>query len=244
MATSFKVLTPAYNCTDVIDRTLWSIVGQTYKDWEMIIIDDMSSDGSGDYIREFAKKHGFEDKIKVKTRTEKYGETRNTVEETRLLDKEDVVVRLDAGDYITDLGCFEILNEQYNQYDPAVIWTDQRWRFTKVNVSGPIEIDTSFYDQEWRTSHLKTFRVRDFLGLNPKNFLDDDGEWIVIACDQAVFLPMLERARLRKRPLMYIPRTLYHYDTESVEDFSIFFEKRALKQKNMAQWIRKRGYLP
>ncbi len=244
MSTKFKIITPAYNCKDKIDRTLWSIIGQTYQNWEMIVIDDMSTDGTGDYIKEFAKSHGFENKILVKTRKEKYGETRNTVEECKHLDGEDVVVRLDAGDYITDLGCFEILNEEYTEYDPAVIWTDQRWKFTKINVSGPIDIKTSFYKQPWKTSHLKTFRVRDFKGLNPKNFKDEDGEWIIIACDKAIFLPMLERARLRKRPVIYIPRTMYHYDCDAVEDFSIFFEKRALKQKNMAQWIRERGYLP
>ena len=66
----------------------------------------------------------------------------------------------------------------------------------------------------------------------------------MIACDQAIFLPMLERARLRCRPMMFIPRVMYHYDTDSVDDFSVFFEKRSLKQKNVAQWIRERGYIP
>ena len=210
----------------------------------MIVLDDMSTDTTADHVKSFASKYHLEDKIKVKSRAEKYGETRNTVEECRHLDPEDVVVRLDAGDYITDIGCLEILNHEYITHDPAVIWTDQRWKFTDINISGPIEIDRSFYEQPWRTSHLKTFRVRDFKGLNPKNFMDEDGEWIIIACDQAIFLPMLERARIRKRPVMYIPRTMYHYDCDAVHDPSIYEGERALKQKDMAEWIRKRGYLP
>ena len=171
----------------------------------MIIVDDMSTDDTVDCINAFAKKYHVEDKITVKSRTEKYGETRNTVEECKHLDGESVVVRLDAGDYITDLGCFEILNKQYIKYDPAVVWTNQRWKYTDISISGPVDINTSFYKQPWRTSHLKTFRVRDFKGLNPNNFFDEDGEWIIIACDQAIFLPMLERARIRKRPLIYMP---------------------------------------
>ena len=244
MTTNFKVITPAYNCKDKIERTLWSVVGQTYKNWEMIVIDDMSNDGTGDFILEFSERYKLADKINLKTRTEKFGETRNTFEECRHLNGEDVVVRLDAGDYITDLACLEILDEEYRDHDPAVIWTDQRWKFTNINVSGPIDIQTSFYEQPWKTSHLKTFRVRDFKGINPKNFKDEDGEWIVIACDQAVFLPMLERARLRKRPLMYIPRIMYHYDCDAVDNREIFFEERALKQKDVAKWIRERGFLP
>ena len=115
--TNFTVLTPAYNCKDKIERTLWSVFGQTHENWKMVIIDDMSTDGTGDYINSLAKKHGFEDKLVVKSRTEKFGETRNTYEECRLLDGEDVVIRLDAGDYLTDLGCFEILDREYKEHD-------------------------------------------------------------------------------------------------------------------------------
>ena len=35
---------------------------------------------------------------------EKYGEVRNTLVEVENCDDEDVVIRLDAGDFITDLG--------------------------------------------------------------------------------------------------------------------------------------------
>lgn len=250
--TKFTVLTPAYNCKNKIDRTLWSVFGQTHENWHMLVLDDMSTDGTAVYIRDFAKKHGFGDKVTVKQRAEKYGETRNTYEECRLLDDEDVVIRLDAGDYLTDLGCFEILDREYKTHNPAVIWTNQRWTLEPVykdgelkpfNLSGPIDINTSFYEQPWKTSHLKTFRVKDFKGINPKNFKDDEGNWIMIACDQAVFLPMLERARLRKRPLMYIPRVLYHYDCD-VFNREQFFNDRAYNQKDSAVWIRERGYLP
>ena len=145
-----------------------------------------------------------------------------------------------------------ILDREYKEHDPAVIWTNQRWTLEPVykdgelkpfNLSGPIDIKTSFYNQPWKTSHLKTFRVRDFKGLNPKNFKDDEGNWIMIACDQAIFLPMLERARLRRRPLMYIPRVLYHYDCD-VFNREQFFNDRAYNQKDSAVWIRERGYLP
>ena len=158
--TKFTVLTPAYNCKNKIDKTLWSVFGQTYKNWRMLVLDDVSTDGTGEYIRDFATKHGFSDKVTVKRRSEKYGETRNTYEECRHLDGDDVVIRLDAGDYLTDLGCFEILDREYSTHNPAVIWTNQRWTLEPVykdgelkpfNVSGPIDINTSFYEQPWKT---------------------------------------------------------------------------------------------
>tara|TARA_R110002073_G_scaffold119196_2_gene260207 strand:+ start:941 stop:1675 length:735 start_codon:yes stop_codon:yes gene_type:complete len=243
MATKFKIITPAYNCAKAIKTTLYSIIGQTYNNWEMIVLDDMSTDDTAKVVKDLAVSLGIEDQVFVKTRTEKYGEVRNTVEEVSLCGDDDVIVRLDAGDFITDLGCLQILDYFYAEHNPAVLWTNHRWRFTDTNISGPIDPEVSFYEQPWRTSHLKTFRASDFKGLNHANFLDSNGEYIMLACDQAVFLPMLERARLNKRPLMYLPVTMYHYDTEAADDPSVFHRPREKKQKVSAEWIRARGYI-
>ncbi|GGL58678.1 teichuronic acid biosynthesis protein TuaG [Sporolactobacillus putidus] len=39
-----SVITPAYNAEQTIDATIASVIGQTFRDWEMIIVDDCSSD--------------------------------------------------------------------------------------------------------------------------------------------------------------------------------------------------------
>jgi len=242
MPTKFKVVTPAYNCADEICTSLFSVIGQTYQNWELIILDDMSTDSTVEVIRNLAESLGLSHKIKVKSRTEKYGEVRNTFEEAALCDATDVIVRLDAGDFITDLGCFEYLNAIYEKYDPAVLWTAHRWAFTDQNISGPIDINVSMYEQPWRSSHMKTFRVKDFLGLNEVNFKDEAGQWIMIGCDQAIFLPMMERARRAGRNLIFLPRVMYHYNI-NLSDPTLFTSDRSIEQKASGEWIRKRGYL-
>ncbi len=239
---SFKILTPAYNCVNEIEQTLFSVIGQSYKNWEMTVIDDLSTDDTASFVEEFAEKHQVAHKIKVIRRKEKHGEVRNTLVEVAKLSDEDIVVRLDAGDWITDLGCLEILNSIYQEYDPAVVWTAHRWAFTNQNISGQIDTDKSMYEQPWRTSHLKTFRVKDFKGLNPKNFIDENGDYIMIACDQAVFLPMLERARRKKRNLIFLPMIMYHYNINLNKE-NLFHNKRSYAQRDSALWIRERGYI-
>ena len=240
--TRFHIVTPAFNCSKEIEQTLWSVFGQTYTNWHMTIIDDVSNDDTGIVVREFAKLHGFSDKISVISRTEKFGETRNTLDICTKLDPEEVVIRLDAGDWITDLGCFEILNNVYSEYDPAVAWTAQRWAWSGRNISGPVDPSISIYEQPWRSSHMKTFRVRDFLGLNEENFKDEDGNYIMIACDQAIFLPMMERARRTARPLIFMPAVLYHYSI-SLQSPDLFSCDRSQEQKTSGEWIRARGYI-
>ena len=238
----FVVITPVFNCKEKIKRTIWSVVGQTYENWSMVLIDDMSTDSTCEYIKSFIEKHSLEDKITLKKRTEKYGETRNTYEECSTLDASDIVVRLDAGDFITDLACFDFLNIIYENHDPAVVWTAHRWAFTDQNISGPIDPNISVYEQPWRSSHLKTFRVKDFEGINIQNFKDDNGNWIMIGCDQAVFLPMMERARRKRRHLIFFPRVMYHYDI-NLEDPELFTKDRSIEQKHSAERTRARGYI-
>ena len=63
--TSFRILTPAYNCVDKIERSLYSIAGQTYKNWKMTIINDMSTDGTVERINDFIRRNRLEDKIEL-----------------------------------------------------------------------------------------------------------------------------------------------------------------------------------
>ena len=240
--TNFKIITPAFNCQEEIETTLYSVAGQAYKDWQMIVIDDVSTDTTGAVVKDFAERNGLSEKIKVIRRETKFGEVRNTIEETQKLDDGDVVIRLDAGDWLTDLGCLEYLNMIYHNHDPAVLWTAHRWAYTDHNISGPIDPKVSVYDQPWKSSHLKTFRVSEFRDLNPKNFRDQDGEYIMIGCDQAVFLPMMERARRRERPLIYFPRVMYHYSID-LDDPTLFSNDRSLRQKQSGEWLRDRGYI-
>ena len=51
-----SVITPVYNHEKYIAQTIQSILDQTYQNWEMLIVDDCSKDGSWDIIQEWAKK--------------------------------------------------------------------------------------------------------------------------------------------------------------------------------------------
>jgi len=48
-----SIITPCYNSEDFISQTIESVISQTYSDWEMLIVDDCSSDRSPEIIREY-----------------------------------------------------------------------------------------------------------------------------------------------------------------------------------------------
>jgi len=53
-----SVVMPAYNAEKYLSEAVESILNQTFKDFEFIIIDDGSSDGTWEIIQEYAKKDG------------------------------------------------------------------------------------------------------------------------------------------------------------------------------------------
>jgi teichuronic acid biosynthesis glycosyltransferase TuaG len=50
-----SVITPSHNCSAFISETIQSVLLQSFSDWEMIIVDDCSSDNSVEVIQPFVE---------------------------------------------------------------------------------------------------------------------------------------------------------------------------------------------
>ena len=50
----FSIITPTFNRAHLLSRAIESVLAQSFSDWEMIIMDDGSSDNSGDVVRIFS----------------------------------------------------------------------------------------------------------------------------------------------------------------------------------------------
>jgi teichuronic acid biosynthesis glycosyltransferase TuaG len=55
-ASVVSIITPTYNSERFISRTILSVINQTYSNWEMIIVDDYSSDNSVDIVNDYIAK--------------------------------------------------------------------------------------------------------------------------------------------------------------------------------------------
>ena len=51
-----SIITPNYNCIQFISQTIESVLNQSYNNWEMIIVDDCSTDGSYEVALKYADK--------------------------------------------------------------------------------------------------------------------------------------------------------------------------------------------
>ena len=46
-----SIIMPSYNTEKYIKETINSVLNQTYKNWELIIVDDCSSDNTDEIVR-------------------------------------------------------------------------------------------------------------------------------------------------------------------------------------------------
>lgn len=51
-----SIITPAYNCAEFIGQMIDSVLAQTYKNWEIIVIDDCSTDNTKEVVMKYMKR--------------------------------------------------------------------------------------------------------------------------------------------------------------------------------------------
>ena len=73
-----SIVVPVYNAKKYIAKTIEMVEAQTYKDWELILVDDCSRDGSAEYIEELISSQAKRIKLIKKERNEGAAAARNT----------------------------------------------------------------------------------------------------------------------------------------------------------------------
>jgi len=240
----FVFVIPYYNAGDDMIKTLYSMMAQSYRNWRAIVIDDLSTDDGPKLVKEVANSSIFRDKFSLVSNTEKHGEVKNTLKALDIVDDNEIICRLDGGDWLLENDLLWMLNQMYSNEKVAAAWTAHRWGYTPQNISGPLKLKPgqTVYQHPWVTSHLKTFRSQQLRKVPHGNFLTFEGEYIMIACDQAIYLPMLHVSMMEGMELNFLPVVAYHYNID-LGNKNLFTSERAIRQKMSAETIRSRGFV-
>ena len=73
----YSIITPVYNSFELMDRYFKSLNDQTFKDFEVIIVDDSSSDGSYEKLEQYAENSTLNIKVKKTNKNLGPGNARN-----------------------------------------------------------------------------------------------------------------------------------------------------------------------
>lgn len=165
----FSVIIPNYNSEKWIDKLLYSILEQTYTDYEVIIVDDMSTDNSVAKIKEYT-----DNRINLIELTQKRwnGGTRNVGVENA---KGEYILFADCDDWFVDNKCFEEISKIIDRDNPDCIRLPYRFIFDKyqqdmmLNDKTPQELVKSIFVAPW-TKCIK----RELFIPFPENTLIED----------------------------------------------------------------------
>ncbi|OWT33403.1 hypothetical protein BGI41_02605 [Methanobrevibacter sp. 87.7] len=137
MANEVSVIIPVYNASKYIEKTLKSLVSQSFKDFEIILVDDGSEDDSVNIINEFLLNYDFTFIV-------------DSQEDKGVSSARNRGLELASGKYIIFLDDDDILNTNHieNLYN-SLINNNADLSFTylsKINEEGKYLTDISSYD--------------------------------------------------------------------------------------------------
>lgn len=116
-----SVFTPAFRTGEKIRRPLWSLLAQTYKDWEWIIVDDSNDDG--ETFKELCKLTDEDCRIRV-YRSRHSGVIGKVKKDACLLARGEYLVELDHDDELTPDALLKVVVAYDNFPDVGFVYTD------------------------------------------------------------------------------------------------------------------------
>ncbi|MEI8377050.1 MAG: glycosyltransferase [bacterium] len=125
-----SVITASYNYADLISQTIESVINQTYTNWELIVIDDGSTDNSREIIQKYCDKNN-----KIQMITHKDCVNKGLCETVKL------GCKIAQGEYIAFLESDDIWDEKYLEKKIEVIekYPDIPFIFSNVELFGDKE---------------------------------------------------------------------------------------------------------
>lgn len=238
----FVIVSPSYNNAEWCEKSLKSVVSQTYPHWSLIYINDCSTDSTATLVNSFIQKHKLSEKCQLINNSERLGAMENFYRAITPLPGNKVVVCLDGDDRLAHKNVLKKLAKVYSKkkvwmtYGSYKTEPEEFSRQCLCNKYPKGIIKTRGFRgyPEWMASHLKTYYAKLFQNIKKEDFLYQD-KFFEVTSDLAFMFPMLEMAS--KGHIRFIKETLYVYNHNNpVNDDKI----RQGQQRFMDQHIRKK----
>lgn len=219
-----SIIMPVYNAEKVLHRSINSIISQTYKCWELILINDGSTDNSGYICDEFSRK---DDRIKV------IHKINEGVAVARQIGNEkasgDFIIHHDADDWVDSdmlekmvyaIGDNDVLiTDFYKNNDLNEVVVKQEPTNCSDNIELLNDLFSKLHGNCWsklvRKSFIEHYNIRFFKGIN--------------YCEDLLF--WIQAFSINNIKVKYLSTPFYHYYCPiHTKTLSSDYSKEMLKQ--------------
>ena len=212
----FNVVVPVYNAERWISKCLESIKNQKHKDFNCIVINDCSTDKTGEVLSGLS----LDDRFIIKHNETNRGALNNTINGFDLLDSkndpESVLVVVDGDDKLANQNVFNIVSKAYSIKNNCLLtygnYVDDPSGAPGICKPFPDDVIAarSYRKFPYVSSHLRTFKSKLWYKLDKSCLIDPNtNDYFKVTGDLAHMIPLLEMAGDR---FMFIPQILYLYN--------------------------------
>jgi len=188
----FSIIIPLYNGANMITATLDTVIAQTYKDYEVIMVNDGSPDNVGSVVRKYINDHPQIKFVYIEQKNKGLGGARNTAMKNAT---GDIIAILDQDDVWYPEKLAKVADVYKNHPDVSIVVHNQYLRangaIQSEAISGPYEKDMYrkllFVDNCLSTSATTFKRVLlEDVGyfseeVNKLHFVEDYDLWLRMA---------------------------------------------------------------
>jgi glycosyltransferase involved in cell wall biosynthesis len=185
------ILTTSFNCENFIEKSLFSMMSQTYKDFTCYITDDMSTDNTVDIIKKTIKNDSRFILIENK---KKHYQPGNYDQVIRGLDIDDneICVEVDGDDWLPNSNVFSNIFDVYKDENIWMTSGSFKYHDGRPGFANPPKIFTNIRKQVFTLSHLRTWKSWLWKKINVDDLKDENGVYWNVAGDLSFMFPMLE----------------------------------------------------
>ena len=180
-----------YNSGDIVERTLASIMSQTYKNFVCYITDDISTDDSADVVEKCIKN---DDRFHLIRNTEKKYQGGNydlICRDTDGVNDEDIFIEVDGDDWLPDSKVFERVVNHYNSGDIWIANGCFKYSDGRQGFSSNITNFDNLRNSTFVASHLRTWKIFLWRNIKMEDLFDDSGNYCSTTGDLSFMYPML-----------------------------------------------------
>jgi len=219
---TFWVVIPSYNNERYVEENLTSLFKQDYPKWEMVYINDASTDQTYNKALSLIKKYGKEHACQIISNKTRSGAMANIYKGAHLADAKKVVVLLDGDDALKGKKVLSFIAKLYRnkkvwmtygnyEADPKTAWTNDPC----IAIPKDVKKNKSYRSSSFIYYPLRTFYAKLFHKIKFEH-LQYNGAFLPVVSDTGYMLPMLEMAA--NDHIKYVDKILYIYHVDNPQN--------------------------
>jgi glycosyltransferase involved in cell wall biosynthesis len=186
------IVTTLYNAKNYIERCLFSIKTQTFKDFKCYITDDLSTDNSVNLVKNFIKTDDRFILIENSKKLYQPGNYDQVIRNNPNIDDNDVIVEIDGDDWLPDSDALNRINNIYSNKNVWIANGSFKYSTGAPGFSSKQEITNDLRKIRFTASHIRTWRAFLWREIKVEDLKDDDGVYWKVTGDLSFMYPMLE----------------------------------------------------